>query len=134
MSKLNSSASGSRMTRARPPAAPTALAATAGDGSVALDWADNVEGDLDGYTVYRATSSGGPYTALTGGLLSSSDYVDNAVTNGTTYYYVVTALDTASNESSNSSEAVATPTALSSASRACSASDRSTRGTSCSKG
>jgi hypothetical protein len=94
-----------------PPAAPAGLGATAGDGSVSLDWADNGEGDLDGYTVYRATSSGGPYTALNGSLLSSSDYVDDTVTNGTTYYYVVTASDLTGNESADSSEASATPQA-----------------------
>jgi hypothetical protein len=36
--------------------------------------------------------------------LSSSDYRDSAVSNGTTYYYAVTALDTAGNESARSSE------------------------------
>jgi fibronectin type 3 domain-containing protein len=42
-------------------------------------------------------------------LLLSSDYTDNSVTNGTTYYYVVTAVDTSSNESGHSNEASATP-------------------------
>ncbi|MEN8006038.1 MAG: PKD domain-containing protein [Candidatus Krumholzibacteriota bacterium] len=94
-----------------PPAAPTGLAATAGDGTVALDWADNGEGDLDGYTVYRSTSSGGPYTALNGSLLTASTYDDNTVTNGTTYYYVVTASDLTGNESADSGEVNATPEA-----------------------
>ena len=39
------------------PAAPTGLAATAGEGSISLDWNDNGEGDLAGYNVYRGTSS-----------------------------------------------------------------------------
>ncbi|WP_169853071.1 DUF7594 domain-containing protein [Anaerohalosphaera lusitana] len=90
------------------PAAPTGLGATAGDGSVDLDWADNSESDLDSYTVYRSTTSGSGYAAVAQGV-SSSDYTDNTVTNGTTYYYVVTAVDTASNESSTSSEVSATP-------------------------
>ncbi|MFH1843323.1 MAG: endonuclease [bacterium] len=92
-----------------PPAAPTGLAAVAGDGVVNLDWDDNVEADLDGYTVYRATSSGGPYNALNGALVGSSDYTDNTVTNGTTYYYVVTASDLTGNESDQSGEVSATP-------------------------
>ena len=93
-----------------PPAAPTGLGATAGDGSVSLDWANNGETDLAGYRVYRSTSSGGGYGAVSG-LLGSSAYTDNSVTNGTTYYYVVTAEDTSGNESGDSNEASATPQA-----------------------
>jgi len=91
------------------PAVPTALAAVAGDGSVALDWADNGESDLGGYTVYRATTGGGPYAALNGSLLAGSSYTDGSVTNGTTYYYVVTASDLSANESGFGNEAAATP-------------------------
>jgi hypothetical protein len=92
-----------------PPTAPTGLAATAGDGSVGLDWANNSESDLAGYNVYRAATSGGPYNKLNGALLAASAYTDNAVSNGTTYYYVVTAVDTSDNQSGNSAEASATP-------------------------
>ena len=94
-----------------PPAAPTNLSATAGDGSVSLDWDDNGEGDLDGYNVYRSTTQGSGYSQINGSLVSTSDYTDNTVTNGTTYYYVVTAVDTAAQESGNSNEASATPQA-----------------------
>jgi parallel beta-helix repeat protein len=93
-----------------PPSAPTGLVATAGDSSVALDWADNTEGDLAGYNVYRSTTSGSYGAALITGLTASS-YTDNTVTNGTTYYYVVTAVDTSSNESAYSSEVSALPQA-----------------------
>jgi fibronectin type 3 domain-containing protein len=91
-----------------PPAAPTGLLATAGDGEVALDWADNAELNLSGYSVYRSTTSGGPYSALADGLTDST-YLDAAVVNGTAYFYVVTASDAAGNESSDSNEASATP-------------------------
>jgi subtilisin family serine protease len=91
-----------------PPANPTGLGATAGNGSVSLDWNDNGEGDLAGYRVYRSTTSGSGYSGLSG-LIGSSAYVDNTVTNGTTYYYVVTAEDTSGNESGNSSQVSATP-------------------------
>ena len=94
-----------------PPAAPTNLSATAGDGSVSLDWDDNSEGDLDGYKVYRSTTQGGPYSQINGSLVATSDYTDNGVNNGTTYYYVVTAVDTAAQESGDSNEASATPQA-----------------------
>jgi len=92
-----------------PPAPPTGLAATAGDAQVSLDWDDNTESDRAGYNVYWATEESGPYTKLNGALLASSDYLDSGLENGTTYYYVVTAVDTGSNESDISSEASATP-------------------------
>ena len=60
--------------------------------------------------MYRATSSGGPYSAICG-LVSASAYDDNGVSNGTTYYYVVTASDLTGNESAESAEANATPQA-----------------------
>jgi hypothetical protein len=90
-----------------PPADPTGLAATPGDATVSLDWADNGEGDLAGYRVYRDTSAGGPYSQIASP--TASDHTDSAVTNGTSYYYVVTAVDTSSNESGYSNEASATP-------------------------
>lgn len=91
------------------PAAPTALLATPGDGTVPLDWLDNSETDLDGYNIYRSTTSGSGYSKLNGSLLSNSFYTDNTVTNEITYYYVVTAVDTSSNESGYSTEVSATP-------------------------
>ncbi len=93
-----------------PPAAPTGLTATAGDRQVSLDWADNSESDLDGYNVYRSTTSGSGYTKINGSLLEASDYTDTGLTGGTTYYYVVMAVDLASHESEYSSEDDATPT------------------------
>ena len=92
-----------------PPAMPTGLVATAGDGTVDLDWADNGESDLDGYLVYRATSSGGPYAALTASPILDSVYTDTSVSNGTTYHYVVSAVDLSGNESATSAEVAATP-------------------------
>ena len=65
-----------------PPAAPTGLAATPGTGTVSLDWNDNGEGDLAGYTVYRGTSSGGPYSSLNGTLLTASQFTDTGLTAG----------------------------------------------------
>ncbi len=93
-----------------PPAAPAALVAVAGVGSVDLDWADNGESDLAGYNVQRSTSSGGSYTQINTSLVTSSAFTDTAVMGGTTYYYVVTAVDTTGNESAASNETNATPT------------------------
>jgi fibronectin type 3 domain-containing protein len=44
--------------------------------------------------------------------IRQSSYVDTTVTNSITYYYVVTAVDSSSNESANSNEASATPIAV----------------------
>ena len=95
-----------------PPVAPTGLAATAGNLEVLLDWNDNAEADLDGYKVFRSTTPGGPYTKVSAALLASSAYADTGLTNGTTYYYVVTTVDMAGNESANSGEVSATPLAF----------------------
>jgi fibronectin type 3 domain-containing protein len=84
-----------------PPAAPTGLAATAGNTQVSLDWDDNTEGDFADYSVWRSTTSGGSYTEVASGLTTSA-YTNTGLTNGTTYYYVVTAFDTADNESDDS--------------------------------
>jgi fibronectin type 3 domain-containing protein len=92
-----------------PPAAPAGLTATAGNNTVTLDWNNNGESDLAGYNVYRSTISGNYYIKLNGSLLSSSDYNDNSATNGTTYYYVITAADACTNESVYSGEVSATP-------------------------
>jgi hypothetical protein len=91
------------------PDAPANLAATASDGTVSLDWDDNSESDLAGYNVYRSTIQGGGYVKQNVSLVGSSDYTDNSVNNGTTYYYVVTAVDTSWNESDYSNEDSATP-------------------------
>ena len=94
-----------------PPAAPTGLIATDGDTQVSLDWDNNTEADLAGYNVYRSTTSGTGYAIIE--TTTVSEYTDTDLTNGTTYYYVVTALDTSNNESGYSNEDSATPEAKS---------------------
>lgn len=87
-----------------PPAAPTGLVAITGEVNVPLDWNNNSEGDLAGYNVYRSTTSGSGYSKLNSSLLSDSNYIDNITTHNITYYYVVKAVDTSSNESDYSNE------------------------------
>ncbi|MBU2702258.1 hypothetical protein Ga0466249_003385 [Sporomusaceae bacterium BoRhaA] len=91
--------------------APTNLTATAGDSQVTLSWTA-VTG-VTGYNVKRSIIAGGPYTTV-GANVSTNSYVDTTVTNGTTYYYVVTTVD-ADGESAKSNEASATPVASSKA-------------------
>jgi glycosidase len=90
-----------------PPEVPTGLTATAGDGSVALAW-DAVPGSA-GYFVYRSPVSGGGYAPLTATPWMDTTYTDDTVVNGRLYYYVVTAVDGAGNESDRSNEAEALP-------------------------
>ncbi|MCB1130243.1 MAG: hypothetical protein KDN05_03880, partial [Verrucomicrobiae bacterium] len=92
-----------------PPAAPTGLSASFGDGSVSLDWDDNGEGDLAGYTVYRSLTSGSGYTAVASNLVSSN-YTDTDVVNGTVYYYIVKAFDGWLSLSDSSAEVSTAPT------------------------
>ena len=95
-----------------PPAAPTGLAAVAGNAQVSLTWNANSEPDLAGYNVYRNTTSPVPTsgTPVNGAaLVTSPNYNDTGVTNGTPYYYNVTAVDTSGNQSTASNEANATP-------------------------
>ncbi len=89
------------------PAAPTSLTATPGSSSVSLDWDNNTESDLAHYDIYRSTTSSSGYASIYSGR-TTSDYVDDTVTNETTYYYVVTAVDAYSNESDYSIESAAT--------------------------
>jgi beta-galactosidase len=90
------------------PVAPGNLTATPGNGVVWFGW-DGVPGAIS-YNVERATTSGGPYTMLAS-RIPNSYYTDTDVTNGTTYYYVVTATDSGG-VSDPSVEASATPTGL----------------------
>lgn len=104
------SAAATAMPLNKAPAAPTGLTATAGDGQVLLDWADNAEPDLVGYYVYRL--NGSTYVRITSNPITSSQYLDAGLGNGTQYSYNVTAFDGVY-ESSASAVAVATPAAQS---------------------
>ena len=46
------------------------------------------------YNVKRSTTSGGPYATVKSGVAATS-YTDNKLVTGTTYYYVVTAVNAA---------------------------------------
>ena len=61
------------------------------------------------YDVKRSTVNGGPYTIIASSVLNTT-YTDNPVANGTSYYYVVSAVNSAG-QSVNSSQVSATPAA-----------------------
>ncbi len=87
-----------------PPPAPTGLTATAGNQQVSLSWSAST--GATSYNVKRGTVNGGPYT--TASSPTTTSYSDTGLTNGTAYYYVVTAVN-ANGESGNSNQASATP-------------------------
>jgi|GEM_PF-3069408 len=74
-----------------------------------LAWAVNTEPDLAGYRVYRAIESGGS-TVFVASTVAHS-YRDATVDDGRPYYYVLTAVDQAGNESTDSGEATGVSTA-----------------------
>jgi carboxypeptidase T len=89
----------------QPPGAPGALSATPGDGQAILNWTAASGATL--YNVHRAAVNGGPYTPIQIDWAATS-FTDTGLTNGTTYYYVVTATN-AAGEGPASNEASATP-------------------------
>jgi fibronectin type 3 domain-containing protein len=76
--------------------------------SVALNWVASASTGVTGYNVYRGTQTGGPYSKVTATPVATTSYTDSTVTAGATYFYVVTAVDSAGNESAFSSEVSAT--------------------------
>ena len=74
--------------------------------TVSLSWTGSTS-VVSGYNVYRSTTSGAGYTKLNGSLAPAGSYTDSTVVNGTTYYYVTTAVDGTGTESAYSNEATA---------------------------
>ncbi|MFY9588106.1 MAG: LamG-like jellyroll fold domain-containing protein [Actinomycetota bacterium] len=94
------------------PAAPTGLDGTPDDQQITLTWDANAEPDIAGYDLYRGTSPGVSTagTPVNGAdLITGTTYVNAGLTNGTTYYYKLIAVDSANNRSTASLEDSAMP-------------------------
>src|SRR5207245_1257133 len=87
------------------PTPPTGVTATPGNTQVVLSW--SASSGATSYNVKRSTTNGGPYATVASP--TTTGYTDSGLTNGTTYYYVVTAVNTGG-ESGNSSQVSAMPT------------------------
>ena len=104
--------SSSRPADTEAPDSPSDLSGTGGAGVVTLQWASVTAPDLAGYNVYRSPS---PINDLrqqdpqNPAPHPGTSYADSSVQNGTSYHYVVTAVDTAGNESRPSNEIERTP-------------------------
>src|SRR3989441_5778381 len=92
-----------------PPSPPRNLQASGGDSHVALVWeapSSNGSAPVTNYRIYRGTVPGGESLLATVGTVLT--YTDNAVANGLTYFYEVSAVN-AVGEGPKSTEASATP-------------------------
>ena len=87
------------------PPAPTGLVATPGNAQAQLTW--NASSGATSYNVKRSTTNGGPYANVATGVTTTS-FTNTGLSNGTTYFYVVTAVN-ASGEGPISNQASATP-------------------------
>jgi hypothetical protein len=74
--------------------------------SVYLSWQSG-GGHPVGYNIYRSTTQGGPYQMINSGLDASTDYTDDTVVSGTTYFYVATEVNEEGEESAYSNVAKA---------------------------
>ena len=90
------------------PAAPTGLVATPGASQVTLSWTANSESDMASYKVYGGTSAS-PTTLLATISSGTETSTVSSLTNGSTYYYRISANDNAGNESSKTSDVTSMP-------------------------
>ena len=87
------------------PATPTNLVATAGNAQVVLGW--SASSGATGYNLKRSTTNGGPYAVIASNV-SGLAYTNSGLANGTRYYFVVSATNSAG-ESANSTLISALP-------------------------
>jgi fibronectin type 3 domain-containing protein len=71
--------------------------------SAALSWIAS-SSSVAGYNVYSGTVSGGPYNKITTSPVATVSYKDSSVQSGKTYYYVITAVNSSSVESTYSNQ------------------------------
>nr|WP_240903752.1 hypothetical protein [Chengkuizengella sediminis] len=90
------------------PPVPTNVTSISGDGAVNISW--NPSTGANSYTLKRSENPTGPYTVIASGI-TSTNYTDKGVINGTTYYYVVSAVNNLG-ESENSVEISIVPEPL----------------------
>ena len=91
------------------PSTPTGLAAAAGNGQVALSW--NTSSGASTYNVYRGTAAGAESATPIATGLTGTSYTNAGLTNGTTYYYKVAAVNSVGT-SAQSTEASGKPAGI----------------------
>ena len=94
-----------------PPGAPTSVVATdlVTGGSVRLTWVNPTDADFAYTRIYRSTAAGTLGTRIVDSLAGTT-YTNTGLTDNTTYYYTVRAVDASGNESVNTAQVGAKPT------------------------
>ena len=94
-----------------PPGAPTSVVATdlVTGGSVRLNWVNPTDADFAYTRIYRSTAAGTLGTRIVDSLAGTT-YTNTGLTDNTTYYYTVRAVDGSGNESVNTAQVSAKPT------------------------
>jgi hypothetical protein len=92
------------------PATPANLVATAGNGQATLTWNKITANRFLRYRIYRGTTSGGEVLSdSSSSSISDTSKIVTGLSNGTTYYFQVTAIDSSRMESPRTNEVSATP-------------------------
>lgn len=96
-----------------PPSAPVNFTGSSGNEMVELMWDASGESDLEGYNLYRSEASFSSISSMDPvngtAKLTGTNYTDDQLHNGTTYFYRLTAVDASGNESSHSGQVEVTP-------------------------
>ena len=87
------------------PGVPGSLVSASGNGEARIYWAAST--DALTYNVKRGLSSGGTFTTIASNI-TATEFTDTTLTNGTTYYYRISAVNS-EGESANSSAIAASP-------------------------
>ena len=87
-----------------PPAPPQGIRTVSLDHAVEIQWLPNTEPDFNAYKVWRSDRYDGRYDLL--GVTNTTNFVDAAAVNGTTYYYALSAYDFEKNESDLSKDVI----------------------------
>jgi choline-sulfatase len=90
-----------------PPATPANLSITPGNAHLVLTWDPNTQPGFLEFRIKRSTVPGGPFTQIA--TSTTSSFTNTGLTNGTTYHYVITAVNTDLVESPPSAEQSGTP-------------------------
>ncbi len=94
-------------TNINPPLAPQGLSGQSGNGQVTLTWRPNTESDLLRYRIYGGTIPGS--TTVWDSVSGDTSHTLTGLINGQTYYFRITAVDVALNQSAFSNEVTVTP-------------------------
>jgi fibronectin type 3 domain-containing protein len=114
---MSSAASATPAAAITAPASPAGLTATSGNGRVTLSWtapASDGGAGISGYLIYQGTGPGGESgVPVNGTPVQATSYTLTGLTNGTTYYFKVAAVNDAEHQGQESAEASATPVSAS---------------------